>query len=323
MINTRQGLAEFALRQLGAPLHNIEVSDDQLDDCIELAVQFYIEKHFDGIERDYYSHQITGTRITLDDASLFNGAGGFLSESAYNDPTTDQKQQYAGAQYVGKDGNTLITSYQNGWKKFAVGDTVTDGTNTAIITDIVLGDVDNHWIPVPDTVMGVTKILNIQSVLGASDYMFNVNYQIMMAEIQNLTSAGTAYFFGVQQFLGHLDFIMKKEKDFRFNRRAGQLWLDIQWTADVKVGDICVAEIFRSSDDASYGGVLNDIWMKKYATALIKKQWGINLTKYSGMQLPGGLTFNADKIYESACKDIEKLEEEAINSSAPLGFICG
>jgi len=322
MIDTRQALAEFALRQLGAPLHNVEVSDEQLDDCIENAVQYYIEHHFDGIERDYMSHQITGTQITLADATGWTG-GGMITDANYLDPATNSVHAGITAQIVGINGNTIITAYQNGPRKFQVGDTVTNGLNNSTITSIVLGDVDNHWIPVPDTVMGVTKILNIQSVLGSSDYMFNVNYQIMMSEIQNLTSAGTAYFFGVQQFLGHLDFIMKKEKDFRFNRRAAQLWLDIAWSTDVKVGDICVAEVFRSSDDATYGGVLNDIWMKKYATALIKKQWGTNLSKYQGMQLPGGVTFNADKIYNDAVSEIQKLEDEAINSSAPLGFCVG
>ena len=313
MISSRQELADFCLSQLGSPVINIEVADSQLDANIELAVQFYIEKHFDGIEREYYSYILKGTHITVADGSIFTPTSAFLSADGKTSTSISSV-----------NGNVIITGKQLGLVKFAVGDTVKNNFgDTTTITNIVLGDLDNGYIPVDDTVMGVTKILNITSILGSSDYMFNVNYQIMMSEIQNLTSAGTAYFYGVQQFLGHLDFIMKKEKDFRFNRRTNKLYLDIAWTTDVKVGDIVIAEIYRSSDDESYPKVLNDIWLKKYAVALIKKQWGSNLRKYEGMQLPGGITFDGKALVIEATAEIAALEEEAISMSAPLDFLCG
>jgi hypothetical protein len=322
-IQSRQELAEYALRTLGAPVHNIEVTDEQLDDAIELSVQYYIEFHFDGIERDYLLHQVTGTKITLASPTGWAG-GGTIQAMPMIDPDTDQIiAATTFANIIGISGSTIITSMQTGFRKFQVGDTVTNGSATTTITAITLGDVDNRWIPVPATTMGVKKILNITSVLGSADYMFNVNYQIMMAEIQNLTSAGTAYFYGVQQFLGHLDYIMKKEKDFRFNRRAGQLWLDISWSADVKVGDVVVAEVYRSSDDETYPLVLNDLWMKKYATSQVKLRWGNNLKKYEGMELPGGLKYSGQKIYDEALTEIAKLEDEAVNSGAPLEFLVG
>ena len=312
-ISSRQQLADFILSQLGAPVINIEVADSQLEDNIELAVEFYIEKHFDGIEREYLSHVITGTQVTVADGSIFKP----------NEPVTSMDGKTS-AGIVSINGNILTTSKQLGFVRFAVGDTVKNNAGvTTTVSAITLGDVDNGWIPVSERVMGVIKILNITSILGSADYMFNAQYQIMMSEIQNLTSAGTAYFYGVQQFLGHLDFIMKKEKDFRFNRRAGELFLDIAWTTDVKVGDIVIAEIYISSDDETYPRVLNDIWLKKYATALVKKQWGTNLRKYEGMQLPGGVTFNGQKIHDEAVIEIEKLEVEAISMSAPLGFMVG
>jgi hypothetical protein len=314
MIQSRQQLVDFCLRQLGAPVINIEVADEQVADCIELATQWYIERHFDGIERDYLSYIIQGTKITVSDPTIFSSIG----------IVADLLGQTS-AKISKIEGTVITTNKQLGIAKFAVGQTICNGNpnQTAVITSIILGDPDNGWIPVPDTVVGIIKILNITSILGSADYMFNVNYQIMMSEIQNLTSAGTAYFYGVQQFLGHLDFIMKKEKDFRFNRRTNQLYLDIAWTTDVKVGDIVIAEIYRSSDDDTYPKVLNDIWLKKYATALVKKMWGSNLRKYQGMQLPGGVTFNGQAIYEEGVQEIKDLEDEAINSAAPLSFMCG
>lgn len=314
MITSRQDLADFILRQLGAPVIVVEVDSQQLEDNIDLAIQYYHEYHFDGIERDYLSYIIQGTKITVDNPSIFNPIG---IVSSLNGATT------AGISSI--NGNVITTNKQTGLVKFQVGQTICNGnpSQTAVITNIVLGDPDNGWIPVTDSVVGVKKILNITSILGSSDYMFNVNYQIMMSEIQNLTSAGTAYFYGVQQFLGHLDFIMKKEKDFRFNRRMNRLYLDIAWTTDVKVGDVVIAEIYRATDDVSFPKILDDIWLKRYATALVKKQWGSNLRKYQDMKLPGGISFNGQVIYDEAIEEVKYLEGEAIYSTSPLEFAVG
>lgn len=124
-------------------------------------------------------------------------------------------------------------------------------------------------------------------------------------------------------YLGHLDFIMKKERNFNFNRRMNRLYLEISWTQDIAWGDIVVAEIYRAVDENAFPEIYDDIWLKRYATALLKKQWGTNLSKYSGMQLPGGLTFNGQQIYNAAMVDIQKLEDEALYSASPLNFEIG
>jgi hypothetical protein len=315
MITSRQQLADYALRQLGAPVINIEVDDSQVQDCIELAIQYYHEYHFDGIERDYYSYIIQGTQITVADGSIFSKGDTIQS----TDGSTT-------ALIASVNGNVLTTNKQMGLVKFSVGQTVGNNARpglTTTITDIVLGDPDNGYIPCGDPIVGVKKILNITSILGSSDYMFNVQYQIMLSEVQNLVSQGTAYFYGVQQYLGHLDFIMKKEKDFRFNRRMNRLYLDVAWTSDVKVGDVVVAEVYKYLDDSVFAEVLDDIWLKRYTTSLIKKMWGNNLRKYQGMQLPGGVTFNGQQIYDEAIQEIQALENEAIYSTSPLEFAVG
>jgi hypothetical protein len=314
-MSARQDLADFILRQLGSPVIVIEVDSQQLEDNIDLAVQYYHEYHFDGIERDYLSYIIVGTKITVANATGFTKGAAI---SSLDGATV--------ALISDVTGNVITINKQVGLIKFSVGQTVTNNTQGGVqttISGIVLGDPDNGWIPVADEVVGVKKILNITSILGSSDYMFNVNYQIMMSEIQNLTSAGTAYFYGVQQFLGHLDFIMKKEKDFRFNRRMNRLYLDIAWTQDVKVGDVVIAEVYRALDEVNFPKILDDIWLKRYATALVKKQWGSNTRKYQGMQLPGGVTFNGQTIYDEAVEEVKYLEGEAIYSTSPLEFMTG
>ena len=311
----RQQFADFCLRQLGAPVINIEVADEQLEDCISQAVKFFHEFHFDGIERDYYIYRLVGSTITVANGALFQ-KGDTLSSL---DGTTQTLISNVA-------GNVLTTNRQLGYIKFAVGQTVRGldpNSPQTTISSIVLGDLDNGWIPVTDGVVGVKRLLNITSILGSSDYMFNVQYQIMLSEVQNLVSQGTAYFYGVQQYLGQLDFIMKKEKDFRFNRRQNRLYLDVAWGTDVRAGDIVVAEVYRALDENAFKAIYEDRWLRKYAIALIKKIWGGNLRKYQGMPLPGGVTFNGQQIYNEAAEEIKELENEALVNSAPLEFMVG
>ena len=315
-ITTRQQLADFALRQLGAPVINIEVNDAQIEDALELTIQHYHEYHFDGINRDYYIHKLTGSVLTVADSTGFSVGdsvhsldGGITTHASITSVTP----------------TSITINRQIGYDKFAINQSVKSAITgtTVIITNIVLGDMDNGWIPAGDDIVGVTKILNITSILGSGDYMFNMQYQIMMTELQALTKAGVSMYWQTLNYLGHLDFIMKKEKNFTFHRRMNRLILEIGWGTDVMVGDIVVAEVYRAVDEHVYTEVYDDIWVKRYFTALLKKQWGQNLKKYTGMQLPGGLTYNGQIIYDEAISDIEKLEEEALYSTSPLNFEIG
>lgn len=313
-IHTRQQLADFALRQLGAPVINIEVDDSQIEDAIDIAIQHYHEYHFDGIVRDFMVHKITGSVITVADSTGFN--------------VGDKIQNITGTTHAtikSVSNNQITINRQIGYDKFLVNQEVKNGNGTATttITDIVLGDIDNGWIECGDNIVGVTKILNITSVLGSSDYMFNMQYQIMMTELQALTKAGAASYWQTLNYLGHLDFIMKKEKNFSFNRRMNRLYLEVAWGTDIEVGDLVVAEVYRAIDEQAYPEVYDDIWLKRYVTALLKKQWGANLSKYQGMQLPGGITYNGQQIYQDAMVDLQKLEEEALYSTSPLDFFVG
>lgn len=313
-IHSRQELADFALRQLGAPILVIEVDAQHIEDAIELAIQQYHETHFDGIARDYLIHKITGTVVTVVDSTGFKAGDTLVS--------VDGKTKATIASVVG---NAITINHQIGYDKFVVNQSVTSsGTqNTTTIVSIVLGDVDNGYIEAGDNIVGVTKILNITSILGSSDYMFNMQYQVMMTEMQALTKAGASSYWQTMNYLGHLDFIMKKEKNFTFNRRMNRLYLEIAWGTDVKVGDIVSAEVYRAIDETVFSEVYDDIWVKKYTTALLKKQWGTNLKKYQGMQLPGGLTYNGQQTYDEAIADIQKLEDEALFSTSPLDFFVG
>ena len=315
-INTRQELVEYCLRKLGGGVVNVEVTEEQLFDRVEDSIEYYNEYHFDGIQRDYVIKKITATVVSVPDVSGFN-----LNDTLL----VIEKNIQTSITAINPVDNTITVAVCK--KPFGVNisanDIITNGTIQATVSLVTLGDADKGYIEVPENIVGVLKVLNLTSVMSSGDYMFNAQYQIMMSEIQNLTSGGTSYLYGALSYLGHLDYILRKERDFRFNRREGKIFIDINWRADVRVGEYMAIEVYRAIDDRTYSKMLNDRWLKEYTTAMIKQQWGQNLKKYSGMELPGGLKYDGQLIYEEATKEIEMLKDEAISSSAPLEFLMG
>jgi hypothetical protein len=246
MLQSKQDLADFCLRQNGAPVVNIEVDEEQLTDCLDLAVQYYQEYHFEGIERDYVKYQLSPT------------------------------------------------------------------------------DMSNQYLSLPDPVFSVTKVLNPSTIFNSTETLYNFQYQIMQGEMTRIIgSGGVNYMYGVLNYMSNLDFVLRKEKIFRFHRRINRVYLDTNWGVDIKQGDWVVLEVYKAVDPEVATEVYNDPWLKKYATALVKRMWGTNLKKFTGMTLPGGITYNGQQIYDEAVETIEKLETEATNTSAPLSIFVG
>lgn len=312
MFYSRQDLADYCLRTLGGGVVNVEVSPEQIDDAIQEAIDYYREYHFDGVDIDYLKYKITGSVLALTDATAF----------AVGDTITGATSACV-VKITAVSGNN-VTITRMGGDDFQTGETITNqkGDSTTIVT-ISKGDLDNQYLTVDDTVVGVTKVLNLSSVLSNSDYMFNAQYQVMLSEIQNLAAGSTQYLYSTLSYMSHLDFIMRKEKTFRFNRRTNKVFLDINWDADIKMSDYIILEVYRYIDDDVYTNLLNDIWLKEYSTSLIKLRWGTNLKKYTGVQLPGGITYNGQQIYDEAVQDKQRLEEDLITKSSPLAFMIG
>lgn len=309
MLNSRQDLADYALRQLGAPVINIEVADDQLDDAIEDSILMFQEYHPDGIMRDYVKHQIQSTTIVVNDASLIQ-----IGYSIF-DATL---QVYAVVKSI--ESNTLYVDQIVGPRKFEAGDIISYVGGTATVVTVTLGDIDNKWIPIGSEIVGVSKVLPWNP--SYADGLFDITYQLRMNDLYNLASGNMNYFVTSMEYLSMLDFYLRKEKTFRFNRRMNRLYLDVNWS-DLKPGDYIVVECQRILDDTTFYNVFNDPWLKKYATAKVKKQWGNNLSKHSNIALPGGVTLNGREILADATVEIKELEEELINNMAPLEFMLG
>jgi hypothetical protein len=318
-MGTRQDLADFALRQLGGGVVNVEISDDQIEDNIKLAVQYYQEFHFDGTERDYVSKLINPTRITVADVTGFN--------------VGDKVTSSAGAISYVYDINAtsnIISTIKNRGIPWAVTNTITNGTVTQTISGVVLGEIDLQYFTLDDSIFNVINIINTSSLMNNQfgDFMFNPQYQLMAPEVLNMVKGGAGmggigYFYGTMNYISQLDFVLRKVKSFRFNRRMNKCFLDIDWASEVHVGDYIAMEVYRALDPESYNEVYDDMWLKAYTTSLFKRQWGTNLKKYSGMQMPGGITYDGQGIFDESIREIRELEQKLIDQEPPLLMMVG
>ena len=140
--------------------------------------------------------------------------------------------------------------------------------------------------------------------------MFDVRYQLRLNDLYDFSSESIIHYEMTMQHLDFLDHILVGEKPLRFNQHQNRLYIDMHWSEDVNVDDYIIIECYRKLDPATYTDIYNDIYLKRYTTALIKRQWGANLSKFEGVQMLGGVTLNGAKLFEEAQADIEKLEEQ-------------
>ena len=252
-VTSRQALIDYCLRRLGFPVIEINIDQDQIDDRIDDAIQYWQDYHFDGLQKVYYIKTITQTEITNKYVNLSN---------------------------------------------------VRDAANNAL--DIV----------------GVTRIFPINDS-QATINMFDLRYQLRLNELYDFTSASYVNYTLTQQHLRSLELLFTGEVPIRFQRHMQRLFIDWAWGAsEAPAGAIMVIECYANIDASVYNRVWNDRWVKEYATALIKRSWGNNLKKFSGLQLPGGVTLNGDKIYEEAVEEIRNLESQMETQyGAPLEFM--
>lgn len=186
-------------------------------------------------------------------------------------------------------------------------------------------DLDNKYISVPDSLIGVTRILPINNLLSRS-YMWDVRYQLILNNLWDLTSTSMVPYTIAMQHIRSLELLFNGEIPLRFQRHENKIHIDAGWgTQQLPVDTMLVIEGYQVIDPEEYNDVYDDRILKKLATALIRRQWGENLIKFKGdLNLPGGLVLNGEQIYGEAVREIEKLEEEFQRRySGPLEFFLG
>jgi hypothetical protein len=174
----------------------------------------------------------------------------------------------------------------------------------------------------PENIIGVINLFPIGQALNTNN-LFNIRYQIALNDLYTLTSVSMVPYYMALQHVQFLEQMLVGQQPLRYNRHVNKLYLDMDWKI-VNVGDKLLVEAYTVVDPNVYTKTWGDRWLARYATALIKQQWGQNIKKYQGMQLPGGLTFNGQQIYDEATQERQDLEREMITSySLPVTDMIG
>lgn len=191
------------------------------------------------------------------------------------------------------------------------------------IHQITQEDVNQRYLNLSDVrdnsnnateIVGVTRIFPLMDS-QASVSMFDLRYQLRLNELYDFTSASYINYTMTMQHLRMLEQLFVGETPIRYQRHMQKLFIDWGWgQSSAPVGSIVVIEAYAIINPEVYGRVWNDRWLKRYATALVKRQWGSNLMKFGSIQLPGGVVLNGDKIFEEAMDEIKELEEDMENN---------
>ena len=244
-VATRQQLIDYCLRALGEPVVEVNLDDQQIEDRVDEAIDYFRLFHYDGIEKIYMKHLITST------------------------------------------------------------------------------DIANKYITLPDLVFGVTRVFPVASGTSTSKSIFDLQYQLRLNDLYDLTSTSIVYYSQVMSHLALLDMTLNGQPLYRFNKLIGRLYIEASWADEMMEGNYILVEVYRALDPDVAVKMYGDPFLKHYTTAVLKKQWGANLSKFSGLQLPGGVTIDGKALYNEAIEEIKALEEEMINKSAPLEMFLG
>lgn len=299
--NSRKTLIDYCKRRLGYPVIDINVDDDQVEDRIDDALQFFQDYHTDAMQQVYVSHYVTQNDV----------------DNRYLDMTMISGYAVAnsGANTLLGVGTYFLNELTPGVSRITV-----NGDNRLVVAiqDNHHLTVDTNWanttlnspISVPavgDAVIGVTRIFPVAST-NATVNMFDLRYQLRLHELYDFTSTSYVNYVLTQQHLRTLDMLFSGEAPLRFNRHQNKLFIDFIWGQDIQVGEFLILETWQIVDPDAFPAVYNDRYLKALATAHIKRQWGINLIKFGGVPLPGGIILNGQAIFDEAQKEIEELE---------------
>lgn len=244
----RASYIQYCLRNLGEPVIEVNVDDDQIDDRVDEALQYYTMYHYEGTIKTFLKHQITQL------------------------------------------------------------------------------DMDAGKIAIPDYVFNVQRITPFSNVVSSSNLFFDVNYQLMLSDLYNLTTTDVLYYSQLNEHINLLNNLLNAVPSFQFNRNMG--FIEFPNSPEgldkrLRVGEWILIECYRAIDPVQFSRIWNDQWLKRYGTALIKRSWATNLKKYSNMQLPGGVIIDGIAMYQEAVAEIKELEEELIDKMAPLDWFMG
>ena len=267
--SSRTELIDYCKRQLGAPVLEINVADEQIEDILDDAIQFFQERHFDGVYPSFLKYKLTDNDVNR------------------------------GRSRGGKSDNIGITT--------TTAEATIDGATVEFDWEE-----NSNFLQVPPEVIGVSKIFHYDGSNSITNNMFSVKYQLFLNDIYYWGQTEILSYAMTKTYLEDINFLLTTQKQIRFNQRQDRLYMDVDW-GNVTSGDYIIMDCYRILNPSDYGRVWNDSFLKRYTTALVKRQWGQNLIKFAGVKLPGGVELNGRQIYDDAQKDLEVIREQMSN----------
>ena len=244
-VTNRASLKDYALRSLGAPLVDIDITDEQMDDRIDEAIDFFREYYFDGVQKMYMKHQVTAQNIT------------------------------------------------------------------------------DQYITIPDHIWGILGIFPLANTAQAQPNIFDLQYQLRMNDLRDLTSTSLIYYSQVMSHIALIDNLLTKAKQIRWNRNTDKLFIDTNWEHSLIEGTWLIIECYAALNPDESPKFWNNRVFKEYVIALFKKQWASPLKKYNNISLPGGVTVSGQELYDEAMSELKEIETDVMDNGAPLNFFLG
>ena len=267
--SSRTELIDYCKRQLGAPVLEINVAEEQIEDILDDAIQFFQERHFDGVYPTFMKYKLTDNDVER------------------------------GRSRGGNTGNVGITT--------TTAEATIDGSTVEFNWEE-----NSNFLQVPPDIIGVSKIFHYDGSNTITNNMFSVKYQLFLNDIYYWGQTEILSYAMTKTYLEDINFLLTTQKQIRFNQRQDRLYIDVDW-GNVASGDYIIMDCYRILNPSDYGRVWNDSFLKRYTTALVKRQWGQNLIKFAGVKLPGGVELNGRQIYDDAQKDLEVIREQMSN----------
>ena len=288
--NSRGTLKEYCLRNLGKPVIDINVDDDQVEDRIDEALQYFSQYHYDGVERMYLKYKVTADDVTRMRANINT----FTATDKGS--VQDNIELEEGTSTTGDTTGDLLL--EDGFK--VLDETSTGATTTWTETE--------NYLVVPSSIISVINVFPFSDRSNLN--MFDVKYQLRLNDLYDFSSTSIVHYELTMRHLDFLDHILVGEKPYRFNQHMNRLYIDMDWQEAVDADEFMIIECYRKLDPTKFTDIYDDLYLKRYATSLIKRQWGQNLSKFSGTAMLGGVTLNGPELFSSALAEQQKLEEE-------------
>lgn len=297
---TRTEFKDYCLRRLGHPVIQINVDDDQVEDRIDDALQFFHDYHFDGCEKIFMKHQITAEDaargwIYCPEPVIFVTGVLPFNNSSSSTNMFDMRYQlrlhdlydFTSVSYVSYEITMqhiqTLNMLFSGTPQFRFNRHMNrlqldiDWTRDVMVGEFVVIECYRKLSPDTITVAGTATTNASNTVVGT----------------------GTVF---------SRDILVGDEINFgAVPKRVLAIKSDTELSVESPFATTTSGVVMTKT---GISDVWNDRFLKQYAYAKIKEQWGSNLKKFGGIQMPGGVTLNGKEIYDEAVLEIAKIEEE-------------